>query len=155
MQILRLLATASLLTGLALTAGAPVVSLAQDPSNQCRLLIHVTALRNNNGWLGSTIFRSPDGWPENNGKAYKHGTTPIANNEATAEWLLPPGDYAVAVLHDENENHKLDRNLFHWPLEGFGFANNPHVGLTAPAYKDAVVHVGCPVTSIEIKAIYK
>ncbi|MGA7857196.1 MAG: DUF2141 domain-containing protein, partial [Terracidiphilus sp.] len=84
--------------------------------------------------------------------------TPIAPGErqATAVWEnLPPGDYGVVAIHDENRNHKLDRNIFGWPKEGFGFANNPHVALSAPPFKEAVVHVTCPVTQTDIHIIYK
>jgi uncharacterized protein (DUF2141 family) len=59
------------------------------------------------------------------------------------------------VLHDENENMKLDRNIFGFPKEGFGFANNPHVGLRAPPFASAVMHVACPVTDTTIHIIYK
>jgi uncharacterized protein (DUF2141 family) len=158
MLISRLIAPTLLaMLFIASPASSPVLASGSQSAAapDCRFLIHVTGLRNNKGKVGTTLFVKPDGWPENNDKAYKHGQAPIANQEASAEWLVPAGDYAVAMLHDENENHKLDRNFFHWPLEGFGFANNPKVGLTAPPFKDAIVHVSCPVTSIEIKAIYK
>jgi uncharacterized protein (DUF2141 family) len=76
--------------------------------------------------------------------------------QATAVWEnLPPGDYGVAAIHDENSNAKLDRNFFGIPKEGFGFANNPHVGLGPPAFRLAVMHVHCPVTETTIHLQYK
>jgi uncharacterized protein (DUF2141 family) len=131
---------------------------ATDSSAGCTLRIHVDGLRNSSGVVGSTIFKSPDGWPEDNSKAFLHGPTPIAPGErqATAVWEhLPPGDYGVAVIHDENSNHKLDRNFIGIPKEGFGFANNPHVGLSAPSFQAALVHVQCPATEITIHLQYK
>jgi uncharacterized protein (DUF2141 family) len=68
---------------------------------------------------------------------------------------VPPGDYGVVVIHDENMNQKLDRNLFGIPKEGFGFANNPKVRLSAPAFQAAKLHVACPVTNTTIHLIYK
>ena len=68
---------------------------------------------------------------------------------------LPSGDYGVAVIHDENSNAHLDRNMFGIPKEGFGFANNPHVMLTAPAFKVALVHLQCPSTETAIHLQYK
>ena len=35
---------------------------------------------------------------------------------------IPPGDYAVFVFHDENNNGILDTGLFHRPLEGRGYS---------------------------------
>ena len=40
---------------------------------------------------------------------------------------LPPGRYAVQVLHDANDNGKLDTNIVGMPTEGYGFSNNPQV----------------------------
>ena len=68
---------------------------------------------------------------------------------------VPPGEYGVVTIHDENKNRKLDRNFIGIPKEGFGFANNPHVGLSAPAFAMAMVHVSCPVTETNIHIIYK
>jgi uncharacterized protein (DUF2141 family) len=131
---------------------------AQPVSSGCLLRIHVNGLRNSTGVVGAAIFQSPDGWPEDMDKALHHWPTPIAAGaqEATAVWEnLPPGDYAVVAIHDENKNHKLDRNFLGIPKEGFGFANNPRVGLSAPPYQAAIVHVTCPVTETSIHIIYK
>lgn len=38
---------------------------------------------------------------------------------------LKVGNYAVAVIHDENGDNNLNRNAFSIPAEGFGFSNNP------------------------------
>lgn len=91
-------------------------------------------------------------------KALHHWPTPIAASahEATAVMEnLPPGDYGVVAIHDENKNRKLDRNFLGIPKEGFGFANNPHIVLSAPSYQAAIVHVTCPVTETTIHIIYK
>lgn len=126
--------------------------------NGCTLRIHVDGLRNSTGVVGSVVFKSADGWPEDPNKAFRRGPTPIlpGDRQATVVWEhLPPGDYGVAAIHDENRNAKLDRNLIGIPKEGFGFANNPHVGLSAPAFSSAVVHVGCPVTETTIHLQYR
>lgn len=65
------------------------------------------------------------------------------------------GDYGIVVLHDENKNMKLDKNMFGWPKEGFGFANNPHVGIGPPSFRQAVLHVACPVTEATVRIQYK
>jgi len=128
-----------------------------DSAPGCTLRIHVDGLRNSNGVVGSVIFKSPDGWPEDPKKAFRRGPTPIPDGrrEATVVWNLPPGNYAVAAIHDENRNAKLDRNFIGIPREGFGFANNPHVGLSAPPFHAAVVHVQCPSTETAIHLQYK
>jgi uncharacterized protein (DUF2141 family) len=140
----------------------PAIGAAQDgvpnPESSCTLRIHVDGLRNSTGVVGSVVFKSADGWPEDPNKAFRRGPTPIlpGDRQATVVWdHLPPGDYGVAAIHDENRNAKLDRNLIGIPKEGFGFANNPHVGLSSPPFQSAVVHVGCPVTETTIHLQYK
>jgi len=124
----------------------------------CTLRIRVDGLRNSTGVVGVAIFKTRDGWPEDMSKTVNHWPTPITPGarEATAVMQnLPPGDYGVVAIHDENRNHKLDRNFIGIPKEGFGFANNPHVGLSAPPFGAAIAHVACPVTDINIHLIYK
>jgi|SRR5580692_943942 uncharacterized protein (DUF2141 family) len=130
------------------TANAPGKTL-------CTLKVHVTGFRNDNGRAGGNVFATPDGWPENNNKAIVHGGFPISGHQAMEVFQVPAGRYGIVVIHDENGNHKLDRNLFGYPKEGFGFANNPKIGLSAASFKDASVNVGCPETQVEIQLIYK
>ncbi len=130
-------------------AGAPA-------TGDCTLTIHVTGFRNSKGLLGAELFTSSAGWPEAVDHAFRHESFPIEGDHATAVFRqLPAGKYGVVVLHDENENKKLDRNLLQVPKEGFGFGNNPHVLLTAPPLDRASVPVTCPSTTTSIKLIYK
>ena len=150
---LPLLAAAALLWP---PSSLPAFAAGEGPG--CTLRIHVDGLRNSRGNIGTVVFKSPDGWPENTRKAFRVGPAPIGpdGRSGTAVWQnLPAGDYGVAAIHDENSNARLDKNLLGIPREGFGFANNPHVGRSAPPFQAAVVHVGCPVTVIEIHMQYK
>lgn len=54
---------------------------------------------------------------------------------------LKPGDYAVSVIHDKNENGKLDKNFIGIPKEGFAFGNNAMNTFGPPDFKDAKVKV--------------
>jgi uncharacterized protein (DUF2141 family) len=49
---------------------------------------------------------------------------------------LPSGGYAIALIHDENGNGKLD-TLFGIPKEGFGFSRNPVIRFGAPRFSAA------------------
>lgn len=145
-----------ILVGLALLTILPNSALAQATSTEsCKLLVHIDGFRNQKGDAGVTVFTSSDGWPENNNKAFIHGAHPFSGDKTTVELQLPAGRYAIAVLHDENSNHKLDRNMIGWPKEGFGFSNNPKVGLSAPSFDTATMQVTCPVTETTIHLIYK
>jgi uncharacterized protein (DUF2141 family) len=51
---------------------------------------------------------------------------------------IKPGKYAIAVIHDENCNGKLDTNMFGIPKEGYGFSSGAEVTMSAPSFSDAV-----------------
>ena len=158
MKATALLAVLLLLPAILAGQSSSAVPSAADPSPGCTLRIHVAGLRNAKGNIGSVVYKSADGWPDVTAKAFRIGPAPIgpSGHDGVAEWKdLPAGDYAVAAIHDENSNAHLDRNFLGIPKEGFGFANNPHVGWGPTPFKAAVVHVGCPVTEIEIRLIYK
>jgi uncharacterized protein (DUF2141 family) len=145
----------SLLAVAPVTRTMPALALAADQGN-CSLVIHVTGFRNTKGLLGAEMFNSSAGWPEDVSKSFRHDDFPIEGDHATARFdHVPPGKYGVVVLHDENENQKLDRNVFMVPKEGFGFANNPQVLLIAPPIEKATIPVTCPVTTTDIRLIYK
>ncbi|KGB52946.1 hypothetical protein FG91_03124 [Sphingopyxis sp. LC81] len=46
------------------------------------------------------------------------------------------GTYAIAVVHDENSNNKMDTAIF-LPKEGFGFSRNPTITVGPPSFKSA------------------
>lgn len=140
---------------LSLACLAPMAS-AQSPGDQtCKVLVHIDGFRNQKGDAGVTVFKSPNGWPENNNKSLFHTGHSFTGDKTTIALQLPEGRYAIAVLHDENSNHRLDRNLIGWPKEGFGFSNNPKVGMSAPSFATAAMQINCPVTETTIHLIYK
>ena len=52
---------------------------------------------------------------------------------------LPAGDYAVSVIHDENENGELDSNRMGIPKEGFAFGNNAMGSFGPPTFDKAKI----------------
>ena len=62
---------------------------------------------------------------------------------------VPEGSYAVGVIHDENDNHKLDTGLMGIPKEGWGNSNNPKVW-RKPYFSEVKVNVGAAPLPIMI-----
>ena len=54
---------------------------------------------------------------------------------------VPPGTYAVGVIHDENDNGKLDTNFLGIPKEGYGFSNNT-TAMRKPTFEEAHFEIG-------------
>jgi len=67
---------------------------------------------------------------------------------------LAPGEYAVSVIHDSNENGELDTNMFGIPKEGFAFGNNAMGTFGPPQFNEAKVMIGDQTVRQEIKLRY-
>jgi uncharacterized protein (DUF2141 family) len=50
---------------------------------------------------------------------------------------LAPGTYAVAVVHDENGNGRLDKNLLGVPSEGYGVSHNRTYALSSSKWEES------------------
>jgi uncharacterized protein (DUF2141 family) len=118
-------------TSLLLVAGTPDYT-------KTRLTIRVHEVRNSKGVVGILVFDTADGWPDKVTSSIRSKAVPARNGSATLVLDdLPHGDYAVVVLHDENKNMKLDRNLLGMPREGWGMSNNPKARMSAPGFASA------------------
>ena len=63
---------------------------------------------------------------------------------------VQPGRYAVQVMHDANDNGKMDSNLLGIPSEGYGFSNNPQV-MRRAQFDEAAFDVGAEGDTITIR----
>jgi uncharacterized protein (DUF2141 family) len=94
--------------------------------DQTPLQISVSGMRSARGNITITIY--PDEPSHFLDGAYKVArqlllvTLPVTS---ACFALAAPGYYAVALFHDENDNHHFDTNSLGIPTEGFGFSNNP------------------------------
>ncbi len=103
--------------------------------------IHVKILdiRNSTGTVACALFESPAGFPAE----FLHLATnvmiiKIRKSQARCDFMdIPPGTYAMVVIHDENMNGKLDTNALGIPKEGYGFSNNAKKWLGTPSFSDA------------------
>ena len=67
---------------------------------------------------------------------------------------LQPGDYALSVVHDENENGELDSNALGIPKEGFAFGNNALGSFGPPSFEKAKITIADQDVKQEIKLKY-
>jgi uncharacterized protein (DUF2141 family) len=59
-----------------------------------------------------------------------------------AEMHLPPGEYALSIFYDSNDNGELDTNFIGIPKEPVALSNNARPKFGPPKYKDAVFTLG-------------
>lgn len=54
---------------------------------------------------------------------------------------IPPGEYAVTLFQDENDNKKLDTGAYGIPTEKYGFSNNAVGKMGPPSFDDCMFAV--------------
>ena len=108
-------------------------------------------MKTNEGLVLCALYKGEDGFPGKPERAFQRALSPIKETSATCRFEgLPAGRYAVAVVHDENGNGKMDRNFLGIPKEGYGASNNAKGSMGPPKFKDAAFVVGAEAKSIEI-----
>ncbi|MFA5965931.1 MAG: DUF2141 domain-containing protein [Sphingomonas sp.] len=102
----------------------------------CDLTIDIARLRSSKGMIRLCLTAAPDNFPSCADESRAVSRSVPANVHELHIAGLPHGDYAIAVIHDENGNKKLD-TFMGIPREGFGFSRNPAIGFGAPRFAAA------------------
>ncbi|MCJ2183641.1 DUF2141 domain-containing protein [Novosphingobium sp. 1949] len=105
------------------------------------VLVTLTDLRSAKGQVLACLTRSPAHFPDcDKDPAARRLIVPVAPDSRGSLTLdfgaVPYGRYALAVIHDENANGKLDKALM-IPREGFGFSRDAPVRMGPPSFAKA------------------
>ena len=115
----------------------PTLVLAQSPCPGIH--VKILGIRNSKGGVACALFESPEGFPtEYLRSATNIMVIKVRDKQARCDFEdIPPGTYALAVVHDENMNGKLDTNRLGIPKEGYGFSNDARGLFGAPSFSAA------------------
>lgn len=119
------------------------------------LTVTIDGLRDSNGQVCLSLFRSGKGFPSSDDSALQARCVTLA--EATSEITfdrLHPGTYAVAVFHDANGDGIFNTNALGIPKEGFGFSRNPTILAKPPKFSDAAVVIVGSNNNLQIQLKY-
>lgn len=146
MNLLKLLVAAIFTTGFAVKAYSQSEGIRIDISN----------LRSNDGHVLISVFRDGNGYPDEPEKAVRKARISIKANTAWVVFTgLPAGEYAVAILHDENDDQKMNKNIIGIPKEGYGFSNNAMGTFGPPSFSNASFsYSGNALMKVGIKTRY-
>lgn len=116
--------------------GLPVIA---SESSCPGIHVKILNIRNSTGTVDCALFESPEGFPRDALRSAKYVMVlKIQETQATCDFEgIPSGTYALAVIHDQNMNGKLDTNILGIPTEGYGFSNNAKATLHAPLFSAA------------------
>jgi len=98
--------------------------------------IGIDHLRSAKGMIRLCLTADPDNFPACVDDSRAMTRSVPAGQKAIRLDGLPHGNYAAAVIHDENGNAKLD-TLAGIPREGFGFSRNPPIHFGPPRFTAA------------------
>ncbi len=104
------------------------------------LEVRVEGIKDQKGEIGVALFNHKLGYPTHLEHAYETEWVPLQEGQKTADVVfdtIPPGEYAVSVVHDTNGNRLVDRSRLGFPKEGVGFSNDQKVTLRAPRFENA------------------
>lgn len=103
-----------------------------------QLSVRATAEHSSSGVLRVRIARDGDEYAGES-EAYLEDAVPMRGTSRTVTFdNVEPGEYAVAVYLDEDENGELNTNLFGVPKEPIGFSRNPRIGMSRPNFSETV-----------------
>jgi len=130
-------------------------SFFEKAPNRHNLTISVNDLKNNVGVLQFTLYNKDGSIPDEYFENYHlQLSSAIINNGSRVTFEnLPEGHYAINILHDENEDGKIEKGWI-LPVEGIGFSNLQSINpLNRPSYKKAKFELKRD-TTVQIKIIY-
>ena len=135
------------------TYANPAVNI--NKTGNYSLTVKVEKLRNSKGVVQFSLYNKDGTIPDKKyTKYFRQLTGTIRSGFSVVTFTkLPVGRYAVNILHDENQNKKIDKG-FMLPIEGVGFSNYQSIGLgNRPKFSKASFELKTNATKA-IKVIY-
>jgi uncharacterized protein (DUF2141 family) len=126
--MLKLSKISSLLIAILVSASFAKTANAQPTTT---LTLVVNGIKHQKGELCIGIYSNEKGFPLSTKNVVKSACKQITGSSIKHKFTgLKPGNYAIAVVDDQNGDRKLNRDFFGMPKEGFGISNNPTVSIT-------------------------
>ncbi|HEV2331831.1 MAG TPA: DUF2141 domain-containing protein [Gammaproteobacteria bacterium] len=118
-----------------LVASLPLAAWA-DAAAGGDIAVTVSTLRNLRGHIICALFDSAEAFDKRL-PAMKVSVDPATPSANCVFHGVKPGTYAVTVVHDENDDGKLDTNFFGMPKEGYGVSNNHTYAMHGPVFSES------------------
>jgi len=132
----------------------PSIGYCQDIKTT--LSVSAEAFKNTKGQAIIAVYSSKETWLQPDKAIRFQKVKPVTAEINVRFEGLAPGTYAVSVIHDENENGKLDMRYFPIPRprEGAGVSNDARKSIGPPAWEDSRFTLSSVGTAIHIKIRY-
>jgi uncharacterized protein (DUF2141 family) len=149
----RIIAIGALVT---IVASAPAGNVLAQNTDGIR--IQVNGMKSDEGRLGCSLFKGPEGFPRERKSQFRGMYVPIHKGTGICDFNnVPAGTYAATVLDDTNSNGKMDFNKIGIPTKGYGFSNNAKPTVLPPGppsfKKASFEYSGSGVKTVQIDII--
>ena len=125
---------------MALLLALPLLASTAPPVTGA-VVVAVSGMRSAKGQVLACLTTRAKGFPDcRHDPAARKLAVPADGTVTFSFAALPPGRYALALLHDENGNGKADMTLM-IPREGFGFSRDAAVRMGPPRFAAAAFAV--------------
>ena len=127
----------------------------QKTKSNYDLTVTITGLKNNTGQVALKLYNNSKGFLDTEESVVISKLATITSKQSKTTFKgLKPGNYAVALIHDENKNQKMDKSFVGIPKEGFGFSSNPKIRFSEPSFDECKIEMKQYNKDITIKIIY-
>jgi uncharacterized protein (DUF2141 family) len=118
------------------------------------VVVNLTGLQAQ-GQLMVALHRNETTFDNESATPFKYSIVKVVSSSTQVVFSgIPAGEYAVSLIHDKNNNKKLDINLMGIPIEPFGFSNNPRILTGPPRFQECSFNVNATdKKSLAIKMI--
>lgn len=136
---------------------APLAAAANPaPAPRGALEILVAGVRSARGSVRVKLVQGDAGFPGSDDGVVEKRRTPAEAGAVRFHLdTLPYGEYALVVLHDEDDDAALGRDWLGLPTEGLGFSSGARVRFGPPSYEEARFRLASPRTEMRIEMQYR
>ncbi len=119
------------------------------------ITVEIFEFRNSAGMAQLTLYDKEDEFLSEDSKTSRVQRVEIESEKATCVFEgVAPGQYAIGMMHDEDGDGEMKKNLIGIPKEGIGMSNNAKPKFGPPKWKDAVFTVGTEDVTLAISLMY-
>jgi uncharacterized protein (DUF2141 family) len=120
------------------------------------ITVAVSGLRSDEGTVRCFLYDDGTDFPDSSVHVIARAVALPASRGATCKFagVTRDRDFAIVILHDENNDNIFQKGPLGIPKEGYGFSNNPKVRFSAPSYDDCKFHVTSGTLAVAIEMQY-
>jgi uncharacterized protein (DUF2141 family) len=136
----------------------PYVAVASQGSGAAvdELVVAVTALRSDQGTIRCYLYDNGEDFPDAKQHVIAAAVALPAARAGTCTFggVTRDRDYAIVILHDENNDNVFQKSAFGIPQEGYGFSNNAKPRFSAPSFDACKFHYASGTLNLAIAMQY-